>query len=65
MTDATATRGPALTPRRYRWVDRLTKLTGLALISVGFHTGITTLAGLVLVLLGLISGLVTVLIDKQ
>lgn len=55
----------ALSSRRYRWVDRLTKLTGVALIALGLETGGDTLAGIALAALGVAFGLATVLIDEQ
>jgi hypothetical protein len=55
----------ALSPRRYRWVDRGTKLAGVALIAAGLEIGGATLAGIGLAALGVAFGLATVLIDEQ
>lgn len=65
MTDSNAARRLALSPRRYRWADRLTKLAGVALIAAGLETGGSTPAGIAFAMLGVALGLATVLIDKQ
>jgi hypothetical protein len=59
-----AARDPSLTPRQYRWLDRVTKLLGLALIAAGLEVGGTTTAGIVLAALGVASGLTTVVIQR-
>ncbi|WP_435345886.1 hypothetical protein [Haloarchaeobius sp. HRN-SO-5] len=63
MTD---TRGRfTCSPRRYRWLDRATKLAGIALIAGGLEVGGDTAIGIALAALGVAVGLATVLIDKQ
>ncbi|WP_459192026.1 hypothetical protein [Halosimplex sp. J119] len=63
MSDDAA--GLALSGRRYRWLDRLTKLAGVALIAAGLEVGGDTLAGVALAAAGVACGLATVLITKQ
>ncbi|MFC7324678.1 hypothetical protein ACFQMF_08805 [Halorubrum rutilum] len=63
MTDSTPI--ARLSPRRYRWADRLTKLGGVGLIAAGLDAGGGTPTGLALAALGAALGLSTVLIDKQ
>ena len=58
-------RGLVLSTRQYRWLDRATKLLGVALVAVGLEVGGDTTAGLVLAALGVAFGLVTVIIDTQ
>jgi hypothetical protein len=53
-----------LSRRQYRWLDRATKLLGVALIAAGLEVGGSTLAGIALALLGVACGLTTVLIDN-
>lgn len=53
-----------LTPRRYRWLDRGSKLAGLGLIVAGLEVGGGTVTGLVLAALGVAIGVVTVFIDS-
>jgi len=60
-----ATRGVTLSARRYRWLDRVTKLAGVALIAAGLETGGDTLPGIALAAAGVALGLATVLISKQ
>ncbi len=54
-----------MSARRYRWLDRLTKLAGVALIAAGLEVGGDTLPGVALAALGVALGLATVLISKQ
>jgi hypothetical protein len=54
-----------LRPRTYRWVDRLTKLLGVALVAAGLEAGGETATGLVLAALGVAIGLATVCIDAN
>jgi hypothetical protein len=56
--------GAALSERQYRWLDRATKLAGVALIAAGLETGGGTAAGVVLAVLGVACGLTTVLITN-
>ncbi|WP_336037257.1 hypothetical protein [Halobacterium yunchengense] len=59
--------GPLVTlrPRTYRWVDRATKLAGVALVAVGLEVGGATTAGLAFACLGAAVGLATVCIDAD
>ncbi|WP_135364012.1 hypothetical protein [Halosimplex halophilum] len=59
--------GPAvaLSARRYRWLDRVTKLAGVALVAAGLEVGGDTFAGIALAAAGVACGLATVLITKQ
>ncbi|WP_172824911.1 hypothetical protein [Halorientalis sp. IM1011] len=52
-----------LSARRYRWLDRTSKLCGVALIATGLEVGGDTAAGLALAALGVMCGLATVVID--
>jgi len=62
----TDTRGRfTCSPRRYRWLDRVTKLTGVALVAAGLEVGGDTVPGIGLAALGVAFGLATVIIDKQ
>lgn len=54
-----------LSPRQYRWLDRGTKLLGVALIAVGLEVGGDTVAGIALAALGVVLGLTTVIIDHE
>ncbi|MDR5656432.1 hypothetical protein RH831_04460 [Halodesulfurarchaeum sp. HSR-GB] len=42
--------------RQYRWLDRLTKLGGVALLAGALETGIATAPGLALALAGVLLG---------
>jgi hypothetical protein len=53
----------ALSGRQYRWLDRLTKLLGVALVAVGLEVGGDTAAGIALAALGVAFGLTTVIIN--
>jgi hypothetical protein len=59
------TRGLVLSPRRYRVLDRASKLLGVALVAAGLDAGGGTVVGLALAALGVACGLFTVLIDSQ
>jgi hypothetical protein len=52
-----------LSPRRYRWFDRASKLLGVALVGAGLDAGGGTTAGLVLAALGVVCGLATVVVS--
>jgi hypothetical protein len=54
-----------LSPETYRWLDRLSKLAGIALSAAGLQTGGDTLAGVALAATGVAIGLSTVFIDHQ
>lgn len=55
----------ALSARRYRWLDRLTKLAGVALVAAGLEVGGDTTAGVLLAAVGVACGLCTVLIETR
>lgn len=65
MTDSRGARVHTLPPRTYRWLDRATKLLGVALVAAGLELGGDTAAGLALAALGVASGLVTVVVDSR
>jgi len=65
MTESSTFRLAELSPRRYRWADRATKLAGVGLIAVGLDAGGGTPAGVAFAALGVALGLATVLIEKQ
>lgn len=65
MSDKNGRGRLALAPRRYRWLDRMTKLLGVTLIAGGLDAGGGTLTGIALALLGVAFGLSTVIINKQ
>lgn len=58
MTD----RRPALPARRYRWLDRGTKLLGVVLVAGGLAVGGHTVAGVALAAVGTGLGLLTVFV---
>ncbi|MBX0293338.1 hypothetical protein [Haloarcula nitratireducens] len=64
MTDGHAPGGFALSARQYRWLDRATKLTGVALIAAGLEAGGGTTTGLLFATLGVACGLATVFISQ-
>lgn len=51
---------PTLDRRTYRWVDRATKLAGVATVAVALEAGIATGAGIALALAGAALALSTV-----
>ena len=63
MTEPTGARTLALSPQQYRWLDRTSKLLGVALIAAGLDVGGDTAAGLALAALGVACGLCTVLLQ--
>lgn len=65
MSDHHEGRTWTVSTRRYRWLDRASKLLGVALIGAGLHLGGGTAAGLALAGLGVVFGLLTVIIDRQ
>jgi len=65
MTEIESARTIVLTDTRYRWLDRVSKLLGVALIAAGLEIGGDTAAGLVLATLGGACGLCTVLIHNE
>ncbi|QLH77759.1 hypothetical protein HZS55_10795 [Halosimplex rubrum] len=54
-----------VTERSYRWIDRLSKLLGVALIAIGLDTGGDTAAGIALAATGVACGLATIFVAKQ
>ncbi|WP_436910162.1 hypothetical protein [Halosimplex marinum] len=54
-----------VTERSYRWIDRLSKLLGVALIAVGLDAGGDTLAGIAFAAAGVACGLATIFVSKQ
>lgn len=65
MSDATAEGGIALSARRYRWLDRVTKLAGVAFVALGLEAGGGTLEGIAYATVGVALGLATVLVNEQ
>jgi len=65
VTDGRDERTIAPSARQYRWLDRASKLLGVALIATGLHLGGGTPAGLAVAAAGVTAGLLTVLIDNQ
>jgi len=65
MTESSGGRPTELSPRRYRWADRATKLAGVGLIAAGLDAGGGTPAGVAFALLGVALGLATVFISKH
>jgi|AntRauTorcE11898_2_1112593.scaffolds.fasta_scaffold02604_3 hypothetical protein len=65
MTDVNDGGVLALSARRYRWVDRITKLAGVALVAAGLEVGGGSLAGIALAALGVALGLATVFIAND
>lgn len=61
----TANRSLALTPAQYRWLDRVSKLVGVALIAAGLEVGGDTVTGVGLAALGVACGLLTVVIQHE
>ena len=59
MTDLT------LPARRYRWLDRATKLLGVGLVAVGLELGGGTVEGVLVAALGVGLGLTTVFIERE
>jgi len=53
-----------LPPRAYRWVDRLTKLGGVALVAAGLEAGGATVTGVALGTLGAAFALATVFVTR-
>lgn len=55
----------AVSDRTYRWIDRATKLGGIALIAAGLEVGGTTPEGVVLGAAGVALGLATVFVNDD
>ena len=64
MTDNRSARRTTLSSRQYRWLDRCSKLAGVALIAAGLEVGGGTAPGIALAALGAAIGLATVFIDN-
>ena len=54
-----------VTGRTYRWLDRVSKLAGLALVAAGLEAGGATATGLLLGISGTALGLTTVFIGRD
>lgn len=54
-----------LPARRYRWLDRVTKLVGVGLIAGGLEVGGSTAPGVALAAAGVCIGLITVLLRSE
>lgn len=65
MSEPQGRRTIRLSARRYRWLDRVSKLLGVVLIAAGLHVGGGTPTGVALAALGVVAGLLTVIIDRQ
>jgi hypothetical protein len=61
----TANRSLALSSAQYRWLDRVSKLAGVALIAAGLEAGGDTAVGIGLAALGVACGLLTVVISNE
>jgi hypothetical protein len=59
------TSAATLSPRRYRWLDRVTKLAGVGLIAGGLEVGGGTAAGIALAAAGVCIGLVTTVLGSE
>lgn len=58
--------GPVrLSSRAYRWLDRATKLAGVALVAGGLEVGGSTTAGLALAITGAVLATITIFIDNS
>lgn len=53
-----------LAPPTYRWVDRVTKLAGVAFVAVGLEVGGYTLAGFALGACGAMLAVSTVFVER-
>ncbi|WP_226013387.1 hypothetical protein [Halomicrobium salinisoli] len=60
---ADARQRPVLDPTTYRWVDRLTKLVGVALVAGGLEAGGHTFGGVALGLAGAALAVSTVFVE--
>jgi hypothetical protein len=60
MTDAAIAEWRAISPRRYLWLDRATKLAAIGLVAIGLELGGSTPEGLAAAALGVAVGLATV-----
>ena len=56
---------PSLSAKRYRLLDVVSKLVGLALLSLSFETGIVSIAGAALAIAGIAAGVCTVFITED
>ena len=57
--------GVTLSKRQYRWLDRVTKLLGVALVAGGLEAGGATPEGLALAAAGVVVGLLTTVIRSE
>ncbi|WP_254534864.1 hypothetical protein [Halomarina litorea] len=65
MSNHYENRKRTLSERQYHWVDRVTKLLGVALIGTGLHVGGGTATGIAVAALGVVVGLLTVIINRE
>jgi uncharacterized membrane protein len=63
MTDAES--ALSLPVRQYRWLDRLSKLGGLALVAVGLEVGGSSVEGLTLAAVGAALAVATVFVRQH
>jgi uncharacterized membrane protein len=63
MTDAES--ALSLPARRYRWLDRLSKLGGLALVAAGLEVGGSSVEGLALAAVGAALAVATVFVRQH
>lgn len=56
---------PTLSTRRYRYLDRITKLGGVGLVAAGLEAGGATSTGLILGICGTVIATCTVFIHHQ
>ena len=54
-----------LSARRYRWLDRATKLAGVGLVAGGLEVGGGTAAGIALAAAGVAIGLATTVLETE
>lgn len=54
---------PTIGHRRYRWVDRATKLSGVLALAAGLHVGILSAPGIALAATGVLLATCTVPIE--
>ncbi|WP_254766727.1 hypothetical protein [Salinilacihabitans rarus] len=58
-------RAVALSPRAYGWLDRTTKLLGVALVGAGLEVGGGTAGGVILAVAGAAAALATVFVQRD
>jgi hypothetical protein len=65
MTEVDTPRLAALSPARYRLLDRTSKLLGVALVALGLDAGGDTLTGVALGVVGAAVALTTVFVRRH